>query len=416
MGKQSMRYALSCTLSLQLLAGTTVMHAGDLKIPVSHRNLSTPPQKLNREGVSELKRGHREKAKRLFYRAYLLDPQDPFTLNNLGYIAELEGDADRAMRFYELATNEHTGAIIDQSSDARLKGKSLEEAYREVQDSDQDISRINEQAVVLFGEGRVFEAKNLLLAARARHPEDPFLLNNLGYAMESVGNLEAAARFYSAAASMHSTKLVVVTARASWRGRPISEIAAANASAIERQQARGEGLEASTARLNLEGVAAINDRQPNEARGFFLQAYERDPQNAFTLNNLGYITELNGDWETAQFYYAAARSGRDAKDRVTYSTRRDAEGKKVDALADQNSAQMETALSRAQQERRRRHEPFDLIPRTAPTNAGQPKEEPVPPVAVPAPVVPTLPGPNSEHERNLSQPLTSTPQPQEPRQ
>jgi hypothetical protein len=30
-----------------------------------------------------------EKAEAIFYKAYLYDPTDPFTLNNLGYISEL---------------------------------------------------------------------------------------------------------------------------------------------------------------------------------------------------------------------------------------------------------------------------------------------------------------------------------------
>ncbi len=116
-------------LAVQLSVGTSHMLAGDLKIPLPRRGISTPTQKLNRDGVAELKRGHRDKAKRLFYRAYLLDPEDPFTLNNLGYVAELEGDADRALRYYALAAKDHTDAVIDQSSEADLKGRSLDDVF-----------------------------------------------------------------------------------------------------------------------------------------------------------------------------------------------------------------------------------------------------------------------------------------------
>src|SRR5579863_306787 len=70
---------------------------------------------------------------------------------------------------------------------------------------------------------------------------------------EAVGDLDEALRCYSAAASVHSTKPVVVTPRLKWRGRPISEVAAANAAAVSEQIAKGEGLEAATARLNLRG-------------------------------------------------------------------------------------------------------------------------------------------------------------------
>jgi Flp pilus assembly protein TadD len=43
------------------------------------------------------------KAKAIFYKAYLLDPGNPFTLNNLGYVAELEGQEDRAKTLHGFA-------------------------------------------------------------------------------------------------------------------------------------------------------------------------------------------------------------------------------------------------------------------------------------------------------------------------
>src|ERR1700733_3367367 len=176
MSKLARFCATATLLAMQLLAGGRPGFASNLQIPIPQRGVSTPSQKLNREGVAELKRGHQKKAKQLFYRAYLLDPQDPFTLNNLGYVSELEGDADRALRYYALAAKEHTDAIIDRSSDDALKGKPLDEAYRHVQDSDQEISKINEEAIVMLQKGYVFEARNVLQSELSRHPQDPFLL------------------------------------------------------------------------------------------------------------------------------------------------------------------------------------------------------------------------------------------------
>jgi Flp pilus assembly protein TadD len=393
--RSAIAFVIRCLLGMQLLVGTSQSFAGDLKIPIPQRGLSTPTQKLNREGVAELKHGRREKAKRLFYRAYLLDPQDPFTLNNLGYIAELEGDADRAQRYYALAAQDHTDAVIDQSSEAALKGRPLDAAFRQVRGSDQQISEVNERAIILLQQGQVFAARNLLLSALQRAPQDPFLLNNLGYALESVGDLDGALRSYSAAASIHSTEKVIVTPRAKWRGHPISEVAAANATAVSEQIARGEGVEAAAARLNLRGVAALNDNKPTAARDFFLQAYQRDAQNAFTLNNLGYVSELDGDLESAETYYEAARSGKDANDRVSYSTRRDAEGQKIDSLADDNQSSVESAVKGMQEARRRENHPVELKKRD-----GSPASDakPVPPVGVPAPSMPPLPPPNSDQQ------------------
>ena len=389
---------LAGLLAMHVFAGANSAYAGDLKIPIPQRGISTPSQKLNRDGVAELKHGNREKAKRLFYRAYLLDPNDPFTLNNLGYVAELEGDADRALRYYALAANDHTDALIARSSDPALQGKALDEVFRQVAGSDKAVSKISEQAIMLVEQGQVFEARNLLLSALRAHPQDPFLLNNAGYAMESVGDLEGALRYYSAAASTHSTKPVVVTPRAKWRGRPISEVAAANAKAVNQQIAGGEGVESATARLNLRGVAALNDNKPSAAWDFFLQAYRQDAHNAFTLNNLGYIAEMEGDWESAESLYEAARSGRDAKDRVTYSTRRDAEGQKIDIVADDNQSSVEGRLRALQARRRRSQEPIELMRRNPTSGSSEQNASPVPPVGVQPPPLPALPPPGSEQK------------------
>lgn len=397
---------IALLLAMYLLAGSRPSLASDLKLNIPRHDVPTPTQRLNREGVAELKRGHQEKAKRLFYRAYLLDPQDPFTLNNLGYIAELEGDADRAQRYYALAARDHTDAIIDQSSEASLKGKPLDEAFRQVPDSDREISKINEQAIVLLQKGYVFEARNLLQSALARHPQNPFLLNNLGYSLEALGDVDGALRNYSAAASLHSTQQVVVTPRLKWRGRPISEVAAANAAAVSEQIARGEGVEAATARLNLRGVAALNDNNPAGAREFFQQAYRRDAQNSFTLNNLGYVSELAGDREAAEMYYAAARSGRDGNDRVSYSTRREAEGRRIDNLADVNQVDVESTLKAVQAAKRRANRPIELKRRDGLPVTIEQESKPVPPISVESPKLPPLPPPNSGQDRN------ATPSPQ----
>lgn len=407
--------AISGLLAMQLLAISSLGFASDLKISIPQRSISTPTQKLNRQGVAELKRGHQQKAERLFYRAYLLDPDDPFTLNNLGYVAELEGDADRALRYYALAARQHTDAIIDQSSLMALKGKHLDDAFRQVQGSDREISKINERAIVLLQEGHVLEARNVLQSALALHPQNPFLLNNLGCAMEAEGDIEGALRSYSAAASLHSTQEIVVTPRLKWRGRPISEVAAENAAAVNQQIARGEDVEAATARLNLRGVTALNDNNPAAAREFFLQAYRRDAQNAFTLNNLGYIAELAGDRESAEMYYEAARSGHDANIRVSYATRPDAEGRKIDMLADDNQSDVEATLKAMQETKRRAQRPIELKRRdgssisssadgsmnngsankgSANTNH-EPQATPVPPIGVQAPALPAPLPPDS---------------------
>jgi len=208
-----------------------------------------------------------------------------------------------------------------------------------------------------------------------------------------------------------------------WRGRPISEVAAGNAAAVSEQIARGEGLEATTARLNLRGVAALNDNHPLVAREFFLQAYQKDAQNAFTLNNLGYVAELAGDRESAEMYYEAARSGRDANARVSYATRRDAEGQKIDNLADDNQTDVEATLKAIQAAKRRAKRPIELKRRDAISASSELDATPVPPIAMHAPALPALPPPDSEQHRSAmpspqpvdsSRPQNSQPQNSQP--
>src|SRR5664279_3182472 len=87
-----------------------------LRITIPRRSELTPVQRLNREGVDAVKKHQYEKAEALFYKAYLYDPADPFTLNNLGYIFEVQGQLDRANRFYARASEQGCSATIDKSS------------------------------------------------------------------------------------------------------------------------------------------------------------------------------------------------------------------------------------------------------------------------------------------------------------
>ena len=57
----------------------SLAHAGGLRITIPKHSDTTPVQKLNRQGVTEIQRHRLARAERLFYRAYLIDPDDPFT-------------------------------------------------------------------------------------------------------------------------------------------------------------------------------------------------------------------------------------------------------------------------------------------------------------------------------------------------
>ncbi|PYY14927.1 MAG: hypothetical protein DMG61_08420, partial [Acidobacteria bacterium] len=76
---------LLMTLSTLLIASFLHAEEKSLRISIPKRTKPTPVQTLNRDGVKAVEKHDYAKAKKLFYKAYLLDPDDPFTLNNLGY-------------------------------------------------------------------------------------------------------------------------------------------------------------------------------------------------------------------------------------------------------------------------------------------------------------------------------------------
>src|SRR6185437_14002160 len=131
-----------------------------LNIPLHSK--TSPVQRLNRDGVEAVRKNQYEKAEALFYKAYLYDPSDPFTLNNLGYVAELQGQLDRAHKYYELATQQGCDAPIDLSSVDALKGKPMVAAYQSLQDLPMQVNRMNIDAMRLLAENRGFEAVTLL--------------------------------------------------------------------------------------------------------------------------------------------------------------------------------------------------------------------------------------------------------------
>ena len=128
-------------------------NAGDLKISIPRGSKLTPVQKLNREGVDAVRKHDNRKAEALFYKAYMLDPDDPFTLNNLGYVAELEGQADRAEQFYALAAKQPTDAVIEHASAKRVQGRSIKEVAA-IPNGPIQINHDNVEAVRLLALGR----------------------------------------------------------------------------------------------------------------------------------------------------------------------------------------------------------------------------------------------------------------------
>ena len=99
------------------------------------------------------------------------------------------------------------------------------------------VNRLNVAAMGLMSKDRAPEAELTLRKALQIDPNNPFTLNNLGYALEKEGELEQAVHYYDGRRQLRSNEKVVVALNRSWRGRPISEISAINAQAARRELA-----------------------------------------------------------------------------------------------------------------------------------------------------------------------------------
>ena len=344
----------------------SLLHAEEktLRISIPKRTKPTPVQALNRDGVKAVEKHDYTQAKKLFYKAYLLDPDDPFTLNNLGYIAELEGDVDRAQRFYQLAQEQNSQATVDRSSNDDNKGKTVAAVAGHAQTGGVQVNVLNVEAIGLLNKDRVAEADLVLQKALRLDARNPFTLNNLGYTKEKEGELEQAINYYRQAADRNSNDPVIVTVNKSWRGRGISKVAASNAKNAQTALSKEDTTEARVARLNQRGVSALNRNDRVEARKCFVQAYKLAPEDAFTLNNMGYVSELDGDRESADFYYAKAKGADNHERHVTLASRREDEGKKLVEVADKNDNKADASLQAEQELRRRSGKAPVLIERS----------------------------------------------------
>ncbi len=334
-----------------------------LAITIPRHSQLTPVQRLNRDGVDAVKRHQYDKAEALFYKAYLYDPADPFTLNNLGYISELQGQLDRAHKFYTLASEQSSNATIDRSNARHLEGKPMKNALDSLQDVPMRVNRMNVNAMDLLAEHRGFEAVALLRETLLLDPQNPFTLNNLGVAEEAIGDYDAALKYYGSASDRHSTEPVVVTLDRSWRGKPVSGMAAESAKRLEGRIKKMDTVEAQAVMFNLRGVSATNKNDWPSARQDFLHAYSLDPASAFSLNNRGYVAEMDGDLETAQFFYDKARKAGNSNTRVGLATVRSAEGKRLFTVATDSNQQVDGVLDKYSQDRRKQTGPIELTPR-----------------------------------------------------
>ena len=377
--------------------------AGGVRISIPKRSDATPVQKLNREGVKEIQHHHLAKAEQLFYKAYLIDPDDPFTLNNLGYISELQGKIDRAQRYYELAAKENNSeTVIALASTRNLEGRKLSDVTTSYGNLELRVNRGNILAMTLLEKGRTQEAEDVLRDTLKLDPRNPFTLNNLGFDMEAQGDLESALRYYNDASLTHSSEPIVVSLDPRWRGKPISDIAFKNEQAVRARLTSQQSNQDRAARLNVQGVSALNHNQDDKAYEDFRQAYKLDPQNSFSLNNMGFVSEAFGDEETANEFYSSAQRGEQAGAPVSVASHHEMVGAAVGEVAGSNSQASEAELQAQAEAKRRSNAPI-VLRRRDNTPVSVPETQ-APQTQTPSSQVPRPPIDNAPVENNVPRP------------
>jgi len=349
-------------------------HAKDIAIRIPWGSNSSVVQRLDRQGVEAVAKHQYGKAETAFYKAYLFDPSDPFTLNNLGVISEIEGKLDHAARFYQLALEQSCNAQIAMSSSKSLEKMPMRSALEGIHDLPMHVNHLNVEAMQLISQGRAFEAAARLHQALALDKNNPFTLNNLGVADEAIGDYLGALANYRLAAASRSSESVIVTQDRAWSGKSVSRMAAASAQRLEKRIQEGSRTATEAAFLNMRGVLAANENDWSAAQSYFLKAYSLDPGNAFSLNNRAVVAEREGDLESAQFFYQKAKTADDSSKDVGLATEESAQGKALDAVAGESGRKVSTALDAYSRERHREPGPIELVPRqSAPETPARPQ-------------------------------------------
>ena len=118
--------------------------------------------------------------------------------------------------------------------------------------------------------------------------------------------------------------------------------------------------ESQAAVLTLRGVSAVNRNDWSNSSQDFLRAYSLDPNNAFSLNNLGYVAEMDGDLETAEFSYEKTGRAQDANVRVGLVTKRSAEGMRLSEVVGDSQQKVGAGIEEKTEALRRQSGPIVL--------------------------------------------------------
>jgi tetratricopeptide (TPR) repeat protein len=88
-------------------------------------------QRLVRKGVRAFNDGDIDKFKEYTREAYEKSPDDPFVLNNMGYIEEMEGNKEKAFEFFKKAAEKADDRTVDLSQFKDQEGRSINDIVKD---------------------------------------------------------------------------------------------------------------------------------------------------------------------------------------------------------------------------------------------------------------------------------------------
>ena len=163
---------------------------------------------LNSEALGLLNRDRAPEADVVLQAALKIDPKNPFTLNNMGFAKEKEGELESAIRYYDSSAATGSREPIVIAFNKSWRGKPISEVAQQNadksrkelsknQDMQARVARLNLRGVSAMNRNDRKAARDSFEQAYKMDPKNSFALNNMGYLAELKATRKPRNRFMS---------------------------------------------------------------------------------------------------------------------------------------------------------------------------------------------------------------------------
>jgi Flp pilus assembly protein TadD len=177
--------------------------------------------------------------------ALKIDPKNPFTLNNMGFAKEKEGELESAIRYYDSSAATGSREPIVIAFNKSWRGKPISEVAEQnaeksrkelnkAQDMQARVARLNLRGVSAMNRNDRKAARDSFEQAYKMDPKNSFALNNMGYLAELEGDTETAQSFYEQAQrAERARQKVMVSTRPEVEGQTVGHVAEQSTTLVE---------------------------------------------------------------------------------------------------------------------------------------------------------------------------------------